>query len=80
MERSRAALIATTPVRVSERAPEPGRARPGPAPRRDATRRDAREKAARRRETLARAWPGFTARLSNRQHCDMKIFTHVKIR
>jgi len=76
MERSRAALIATTPVRVSERAPEPGRARPVPAPR-----RDAREKAARRRETLARAWPGFTARLSNRQHCDMKIFTpHVKIR
>jgi len=31
MERSRAALIATTPVRVSERAPEPGRARPVPA-------------------------------------------------
>jgi len=71
MERSRAALIATTPVRVSERAPEPGRARPvpsRPSPARPgaATRRDAREKAARRRETLARAWPGFTARLSNR--------------
>ena len=39
MERSRAALIATTPVRVSERAPEPGPGGPVPARRRAAARR-----------------------------------------